>query len=108
LLARHLMRAGFDVRRIQRDDSHAHVWGAYMRRGRVPPGMEVAWAKRQVSLFLRSHGLRYPGCDVAVCLSGDRVEAFFLWHRGKPGNIRFSRAPEHGSEAGTAAGAAPG
>jgi hypothetical protein len=91
-LANHLAQAGFEVRQIERQDNHADVWVLKVRRGRVPAGQEIGWVQKQVCIFLRRHGLRYPSQEVCVMVQGERIQAAFNWAKGKPGWLSFQRA----------------
>jgi hypothetical protein len=98
-IARHLTQAGFEVRQIARHDDHADVWVLKMRRGHVPVGREIEWSKKQVCLFLRRHGLRYPKKEVVVMVQGERIKAAFNWGRGQPGWLIYTKAKtERGSQ----------
>jgi hypothetical protein len=97
-LAKHLERAGFQVRQIDKHDDHADVWVLKLRRGHVPVGREIAWTQQQVCLFLKRHGLRYPRREVVVMVHGERIKAAFNWDCGRPGGINFQRPKaEHGT-----------
>ena len=101
LLANHLKRAGFEVRQVEREDNHADVWVLRLRRGRVPVGHEIEWTKKQVCLFLRRLGLRYPSKEVVVMVQGERIKAAFNWEKGGPGWViqdRGKRGGEHRRE----------
>ena len=91
-LARHLARAGFEVRYVEREDNHADVWILKLRRGQVSAGQEIAWTKKTVLGFLKRYGLRYPSREVVVMVQGDRIKAAFNWERGGPGWLSFQRA----------------
>jgi hypothetical protein len=91
-LAKHLARAGFEVRHIERENNHAEVWVLKLRRGQVPAGQEIEWTKRTVLLFLKRYGVRYPIREVVVMVQGDRIKAAFNWERGGPGWLSFQRA----------------
>jgi hypothetical protein len=91
LLARHLTRAGFEVRQVERQDNHADVWVLRLRRGHVPAGREIEWTQKQVRLFLRRYGLRYPKKEVVVMVQGSRIKAAFNWSRGQPGWVSYDR-----------------
>ena len=84
-LAKHLARAGFEVRHVERENNHAEVWVSKLYRGQMPTGHEIDWTKRTVLVFLKRHGLRYPRREVVVMVEGDRIKAAFNWERGKPG-----------------------
>ena len=86
-LAKHLIRVGFEVKRIEKENNHAHVWVLKLRRGWVPAGREVEWLQQQVCMFLRRHGLRYPKREVCVMVQGVRIKAAFNWSEGKAGWI---------------------
>jgi hypothetical protein len=88
-LARFLTGAGFDIRRIERKDNHAHVWNVHMRRGFVPWGQEVETAKVYVQTFLRRQGVRYPKREILVSVRGDRMIVAFIWGAGTPGMLIF-------------------
>jgi len=105
-LAKHLTRAGFDVRRVEKQDNHAEVWVLKVRRGWVPVGLEIEWVKKQVCLFLKRHGLRYPKRDVVAMVEGERITAGFNWAPGSPGWMSFERA-KAGRRTGTQSGSAP-
>ena len=91
-LAKHLARAGFEVRHVEREDNHAKVWILKFRRGQVPAGQEIEWTKRTVLGFLKRYGLRYPRREVVVMVQGSRIKAAFNWERGKPGWLIYSKA----------------
>jgi hypothetical protein len=91
-LAKHLSRAGFEVRHVERENNHADVWILKLRRGQVSAGQEIAWTKKTVLVFLKRHGLRYPRREVVVMVQGDRIKAAFNWERGEPGWLSFQRA----------------
>lgn len=91
-LAKHLTRAGFEVRQVEREDNHADVWVLKLRRGQVTAGQEIDWTKRTVLVFLRRYGVRYPRREVVVMVQGDRITAAFNWERGEPGWMSFQRA----------------
>ena len=91
-LGKHLARAGFEVRQIERENNHANVWVLKVRRGQVPAGQEIDWTKRTVLVFLKRHGLLYPRREVVVMVQGDRITAAFNWERGEPGWLSFQRA----------------
>jgi hypothetical protein len=90
-LARHLARAGFEVRHVERESNHAHVWVLKIRRGQVPAGREIDWTKRTGLVFLKRHGLRYPKKEVVVMVQGDRIKAAFNWGLGEPGWLTMQR-----------------
>ena len=90
-LAKHLARAGFEVRHIEREDNHAEVWVLKVRRGQVPVGQEIDWTKRTVMVFLKRYGLRYPRREVVVRVEGDRITAAFNWERGGPGWLIYTK-----------------
>jgi hypothetical protein len=98
LLAKHLMRLGFEVRHIERKDYH-DVWVLRLRRGHVPPGREIEWTQKQVCLFLKRHGLRYPKKEVVVMVQGCRIKAAFNWSRGQPGWLTYD-GPKTGRRSG--------
>ena len=91
-LAKHLARAGFEVRQVERENNHAEVWVLKLRRGQVPTGQEIDRTKRTVLVFLKRHGLRYPKNEVVVMVQGDRITAAFNWERGGHGWLSFQRA----------------
>jgi hypothetical protein len=88
-LARFLTGAGFDIRRIERQDNHADVWLVHMRRGFVPWGQEVETAKAYVQTFLRRQGVHYPKREICVSVRGDRLVVVFGWKAGTPGLLIF-------------------
>ncbi len=88
-LARFLTGAGFDIRRVERQDSHADVWVVHMRRGFVPWGEEVETAKVYVQTFLRRQGVRYPKREIEVSVRGERLIVVFIWEAGTPGMLIF-------------------
>ena len=98
-LARHLARAGFEVRHVERENNHAEVWVLKVRRGQVPVGEEVQWVQKQVCLFLKRYGLRYPKKEVVVMVQGDRIKAAFNWSRGQPGWLSYD-GPKAGRRSG--------
>jgi hypothetical protein len=91
-LAKHLARAGFEVRHVERENNHAEVWVLKLRRGQVSAGQEIEWTKRTVLVFLKRHGLRYPRREVVVMVQDDRITAAFNWERGEPGWLTLQRA----------------
>ena len=101
-LAKHLARAGFEVRHVEREDNHAEVWVLKLRRGQVSAGQEIEWTKRKVLVFLKRYGLRYPKREVVVMVQGDRIKAAFNWERGEPGWLSLQRA-KAGTRSGTQA-----
>ena len=99
-LAKHLARAGFDVRHVERKDYH-DVWILRLRRGHVPTGHEIEWLKQQVRLFLKRYGLRYPKREIDVMVQSSRIKAAFNWNRGHPGWLTYSKTrigPKSGSQ----------
>jgi hypothetical protein len=88
-LARFLTGAGFDIRRVEREDNHADVWVVHMRRGFVPWGEEVETAKSYVQTFLRRQGVHYPKREIDVSVRGDRMIVAFIWKAGTPGMLIF-------------------
>ena len=98
-LAKHLAKAGFEVRHVERKGYH-DVWVLKLGRGQVPAGREVDWTQKQVGLFLRRHGLRYPKKEIVVMARGDRIEAAFNWSRGQPGWLTYDQ-PKAGRRSGT-------
>jgi hypothetical protein len=97
-LAKHLARAGFEVRQVERENNHAEVWVLKLRRGQVTAGQEIDWTKRTVLAFLKRHGLRYPRREVVVMVEGDRIKAAFNRERGGPGWLIFQKpkaGPKH-------------
>ena len=88
-LARFLTGAGFDIRRIERQDNHADVWRVHMRRGFVPWGQEVETAKAYVQTFLRRQGVHCPKREICVSVRGDRMIVAFIWKPGTPGMLIF-------------------
>ncbi len=88
-LARFLTGAGFDIRRIERQDNHADVWVIHMRRGFVPWGEEVETAKAYVHTFLRRQGVHYPKREINVSVRGERLIVAFIWEAGTPGMLIF-------------------
>lgn len=90
-LARHLTRAGFEVRHVERRANHADVWVLRLRRGYVPVGREIEWLQQQVRLFLKRYGLRYPKREIVVMVEGSRIKAAFNWCRGEPGWLSYDR-----------------
>ena len=91
LLAQYLIRNGFEVCHIERENNHADVWVLRLRRGQVPVGREIEWCQQQVCRFLRRQGLRYPKKEVVVMVQGDRIKAAFNWSRGQPGWLSYRR-----------------
>ena len=96
-LAKHLARAGFDVRHVERKDYH-DVWVLRLRRGYVPAGREIEWFRQQVRLFLKRYGLRCPKREIDVMAQSSRIKAAFNWSRGEPGWLSYvkSRANRSG------------
>jgi hypothetical protein len=99
LLANHLTRNGLEVCHIERKDYH-EVWVLRLQRGRVPVGREIEWTQKQVCLFLKRHGLRYPKKEVVVMVQGSRIKAAFNWGRGAPGWLSYDR-PKAGRRTGS-------
>jgi hypothetical protein len=97
-LSKHLNRAGFAVRQIERENNHADVWVLTLRRGDVTMGREIEWCKKQVCLFLKRYGLRYPKREVVVMVQGDRIKAAFNWAPGSPGWLVLQRTTHHGTQ----------
>jgi len=91
-LAKHLARAGFEVRQVERENNHADVWILKLRRGLVSAGREIEWTKRTVIVFLKRYGVGYPKKEVVVMVQGDRITAAFNWERGGPGWLTLQRA----------------
>ena len=89
-LAKHLARAGFEVRQVERKDYH-EVWVLKLRRGYVPVGREIEWLQRQVRVFLKRYGLRYPKREIVVMVESSRIKAAFNWGRGEPGWLSHDR-----------------
>ena len=89
-LAKHLAKAGFEVRHVERKDYH-DVWVFKLRRGQVSAGREIEWTQNQVQRFLKRYGLRYPRKEIVVMARGDRIEAAFNWSRGKAGWVSYGR-----------------
>jgi hypothetical protein len=48
----------------------------------------MEWTQKQVCLFLKRHGLRYPKKEV-VMVQGFRIKAAFNWGRGQPGWLTY-------------------
>ena len=90
-LAKHLARAGFEVCHVERKDYH-DVWVLRLRRGYVPVGREIEWLQRQVRLFLKRYGLRYPKREIVAAVESSRIKAAFNWSRGQPGWLTYSKA----------------
>ena len=90
-IGKHLARAGFEVRHVEREDNHAEVWVLKVRRGQVSAGREIEWTQNQVQRFLKRYGLRYPKKEIVVMARGDRIEAAFNWSRGKAGWVSYGR-----------------
>ena len=67
------------------------VWVLKLRRGRFPVGLEIEWAREQVCLFLKLHGLRYPKKEVVVMVQGSQIKTAFRWDRGQPGWLSYDR-----------------
>jgi len=88
LLARHLALTGFEVRHVERK-GYQDVWVLKLGRGQVPAGHELDWTQKQVGLFLRRHGLRYPRKEIVVMVQGNRIEAAFKWSRGEAGWVSY-------------------
>ena len=91
-LARFLTAAGFDIRRIERQDNLADVWVVQLRRGFVPSGEEVETAKAYVHTFLLRQGVRYPKREIDVSVRGERLIVAFIWKAGTPGMLIFGEA----------------
>jgi hypothetical protein len=96
-LAKHLARAGFEVRQVERQDNHADVWVLRLRRGYVQPGCEIEWLQQQVRLFLKRYGLRYPKREIVVMVQSSRIKAAFNWSRGQPGWLSYDKPKASGS-----------
>ena len=97
-LAKHLAKAGFEVRHVERKGYH-DVWIFRLRRGQVPAGREIEWTQNQVQRFLKRYGLRYPKKEIVVMARGDRIEAAFNWSRGQPGWLTYE-GPKAGRRSG--------
>lgn len=91
-LAQHLVRAGFEVGRVEKENNHAHVWVLRLRRGQVPIGQEIVWLQKQICIFLKRRGIRYPKKEVAAMTQGDHIKAAFNWEAGLPGWLIFQRS----------------
>ena len=89
-LAKHLARAGFEVRHVERKDYH-EVWVLRLRRGHIPAGREIEWLQQQVRLFLKRYGLRYPKRETVVMVQNSRIKAAFNWGRGETGWLSYDR-----------------
>lgn len=76
---------------MEQEANQADVWVLRLRRGQVPVGREVGWVQKQICLFLKRHGLRYPKKEVVVMVQGDRITAAFNWERGEPGWLMVQR-----------------
>ena len=96
-LAKHLTRAGFEVRQVERQDNHADVCVLRLRRGYVPAGHETEWLQQQVRLFLKRYGLRYPKREIVVMVQSSRIKAAFNWSRGQPGWVSYDKPKAKGS-----------
>ena len=70
------------------------VWGARMRRGRVPQGNEEQVARQTICAGLKRFGVKYQLCEVDVLVQADRVESYFLFDKGHPGMLTFDRGQE--------------
>ncbi len=90
-LAQHLVRAGFEVGRIEKENNHAHVWVLRLRYGRVPPGQAIDWRKKQLCLFLKRRGVGYPRKEVEAMAQGDRIKCAFNWEADAPGWLMCER-----------------
>jgi len=51
--------------------------------------------KKQICLFLKRYGLRYPKKEVVAMVEGERVTVAFNWQRGKPGWLVMWRRKVH-------------
>jgi hypothetical protein len=98
-LAKHWARAGFEVRQVEREANHADVWELRLRRGYVSTGRKVERLQRQVRLFLKRYGLRYPKREIVGMVPSSRIKAAFNWSRGQPGWLSYDR-PKTGRRAG--------
>jgi hypothetical protein len=93
LFAQWLTEAGFEVRSVLRQEAQP-VWGARMRRGRVPQGNEEQVARQTICAGLKRFGVKYQLCEVDVLVQADRVESYFLFDKGHPGMLTFDRGQE--------------
>jgi len=91
---RSLAGAGFEVRRVVRQANHAHVWGLYLKRGSVTPGLEAQSVRRTVCDLVKESGIRLPLREIDVLTRGDRVEAHFIFQPGLPGVLGYYRGRE--------------
>ena len=98
-LAKHLARAGLEVRHVEREDNHAEVWVLKLRRGqvscwprdRMECTKQAAWFPEALRGALSEEG-------IVVMVQGDRIKAAFNWERGGPGWLIYSKAKaERGS-----------
>jgi hypothetical protein len=92
--ARSLATAGFEVRRIVRQAHHAHVWGLYLKRGAVPPGLEAQSVRSAVCAVVKESGVKLPPREIDVLTRGDRIEAHFIFAPGVPGALSFYQGRE--------------
>src|SRR5204862_421307 len=87
-LAIQLQNAGFRIRRIVRQEIHP-VWQAHLNRGTIPRGSEDQSVRQLICAFLRGYGVRYPMKEVTVVVSGDRVQASFIFEKGRAGSLNL-------------------
>ena len=92
--SRSLTRAGFGVLRVMRRANHAHVWGLYLKRGTVTPGLEAQSVRSAVCAVVKESGVKLPPREVDVLAKGDRIEAYFIYAPGVPGSLSFYQGRE--------------
>ena len=89
-----LATAGFEVRRVVRQAHHAHVWGLYLKRGAVMPGIEAELVRSAVCAVAKESGVKLAAREIDVLTKSDRVEAFFIYEPGVPGSLSLYRGQE--------------
>jgi len=88
-----LSDAGFDVRSVERLDTHP-VWRVNLRRGSVPRASVTRAVCDIVGGFLRPEGVVYPGRDDGPVIIGDRITVGFILESGATGKLSYSRGVE--------------
>ena len=94
LFSQHLAAAGFLVRRIAKQPSHAHVWTAHLKRGRVPAGSETETAKREILALLNRSGFKTRKSEIDVSTRGERVLACWIFPQGVAGTLSYYKNKE--------------
>ena len=84
---------GFEVRSVERLDSHP-VWWLVLRRGQVPRGAEALAVGLAFSEYLKHRGVCYSREDTRPWVSGDRIKIGFIWDAGVAGMVAYSKGNE--------------